>query len=161
MNKKIIISGEGGQGVKLISAILAHILSYLGKEVALVVDYSASVRGSEIVTYLTYDNKKIVNPKFEKADILLRLSEFGKKFKAKRIVCETGLCKDIEMPFEEIAEDKFDNPIEMNMVALGKLLDLIHIDISKIDLKKEVPKKHMEMHIEAIKYGFSFRDELH
>lgn len=162
MIKRIIISGEGGQGIKLISVILGHILSKLGKEVSLIVDYSASVRGSEIDAYLTYSDKKIDNPIFEKADILLELSKFSiGKFKAKRTVCESGLCKDIEIPFEEIAEDKFDSPIEENMIALGELLRLIHIDISKIDLRKEVPKKSMEKHINAIKYGFRFQDELH
>ena len=162
MIKRIIISGEGGQGIKLISVMLGHILSQLGKEVSLVVDYRASVRGSEIDTYLTYSDKKIDNPIFEKADILLELSKFDKcKFKAKRTVCETGLCHDIQIPFEEIAEDKFDSPIEENMVALGELLRLIHIDIGKIDLRKEVPKKAMEKHVNAIKYGFRFQDELH
>lgn len=159
--KKIIISGEGGQGVKLISITLAKMLSKLGKEVTLVVDYSASVRGAEIVTYLTYSNKKIENPIFKEADILLKLSKFGKEFKAKRTVCETGLCDDLQIPFEEIAEDKFDSPIEMNMVALGELLKLMYVDINKIDLHKLLPKKSIEMHINAIKYGYQFLDDQH
>lgn len=160
--KKIIISGEGGQGVQLISVMLGQILAKLGKEVSLVVDYSASVRGSEIVTYLSYSDEKIDNPIFKKGDMLLQLSKFHtNKFTARRTVCETGLCHDIELPFAEIAEDKFHSLIEMNMVALGELAKLLHIDIGKVDLKKLVPKKAMEKHIEAIKYGFKYMDELH
>ena len=161
MIKRIVIAGEGGQGIKFMSHILAKILSELGYEVSLEFDYDASVRGGKIVGFLTYSDKKIENPIIEEADILLMLSQIEEKFIAKKIVCEPGLCTEEQIPFSKIAIEKFGTPIVTDMVVLGRLLKLIGIDIEKVELKKLFPEKFIEENIAAVQYGYTYLDELH
>lgn len=161
MIKKIIIGGEGGQGIRLAGTVLASILAKIGYEVSLTFEYDADVRGGKTVSLLTYSDKKIENPIVEDPDILLQLSKIDGKYKAKKTVCEKGLCQDEEIPFSEIAKEKFGSPLVVNMIAIGRLLKLIGIDINKINFEEELPKKFIEKNIEAIKYGYAYKDELH
>ncbi|MFQ5925317.1 MAG: 2-oxoacid:acceptor oxidoreductase family protein, partial [Dehalococcoidia bacterium] len=72
---KVIISGEGGQGVRVISHSLATLLANLGYEVSLLYDYDSAVRGAMSVAHLTFDKEPIANPVIQEADILLKLSD--------------------------------------------------------------------------------------
>ena len=72
---KVIISGEGGQGVRVIGHTLATLLVNLDYEVSLLYDYDSSVRGAMSVAYLVFDDKPIDNPMVDDADILLKLSD--------------------------------------------------------------------------------------
>ncbi len=160
MIKKVVIGGEGGQGIRLAGTILAKILARFDYEVSLTFEYDADVRGGKIVSLLTYSDKKIDNPIVEDPDILLHLSKIDGKYKAKKTICEKGLCKEEEIPFIDIARNKFGSPFVINMLAIGRLLKILEIDISKVDLEKELPKKFIEKNVEAIKYGYGYRDDV-
>jgi Pyruvate/2-oxoacid:ferredoxin oxidoreductase gamma subunit len=87
--RKVIVSGEGGQGVRVISHTLAILLSNLGYEVSLLYDYDSAVRGAMSVAYLVFDKMPIANPVVQEADILLKLSDKAGELRAEktRLVC--------------------------------------------------------------------------
>lgn len=164
---KIIMVGEGGQGVKLLAHALAQILTQLDKHVTLTYSYDAAVRGGNITAYLKFDEEKIDNPMIDTADILLMLSEVP-GFSAKKMIVETSIFKEgdedkpaeeiVAMPLITIASESFGNSVFVNMVALGQLLHNLDIDIDKVRLGDVLPEKYLEKNIEAIKYGYSWRE---
>jgi 2-oxoglutarate ferredoxin oxidoreductase subunit gamma len=152
--KRIVFTGVGGQSVRVISHVLALALKELGYEVALLFDYDSSIRNQRITGYLTYDKKPIENPMIDEADILVRLHGKGDQLVAEKTICDTGLCTDEEVPFGMMGIEKFGQPIFGNMIALGRLLRLIDIDISHIELEKMLPKSYLKENRKAIQIGF-------
>ncbi|MBT3362851.1 MAG: 2-oxoacid:acceptor oxidoreductase family protein [Chloroflexi bacterium] len=157
--KKVIVSGEGGQGVRVIGHTLAVLLTNLGYEVSLLNDYDSSVRGAMSVAYLVFDDKPIDNPVVgNDADILLKLSDKGDGFASEKTVCQTGLCTDEQIPFEQLGEERFGKAIFGNMIALGKLIALVGIEIPDEALMKVLPLKYRDENLLATHYGYSLTE---
>lgn len=149
MQNSIIIIGTGGQGIKLLAHILGQILQELGKTVSIHYEYDAAMRGGKITSFLTFGNKKILNPIIEEADILLNFTNQKQQdYKAKLILEEK------QLKFEKEATEKLKNKRVANMIALGKLLEILKIDLKKITFKKILPEKFRETNIKAIKLGY-------
>ena len=156
---KVIISGEGGQGVRVISHTLATLLVNLGYQTTLLYDYDSAVRGAMSVAYLAFDKEYIDNPVIQDADILLELSNKAGGFQAKKTVCQTGLCTDEEIPFSELGIEKFGKEIFGNMIALGRLISLVGIDIPDEKLAEVLPLKYREENINAVHFGYHLKEE--
>jgi len=156
---KIIISGEGGQGVRVISHTLATLLANLGYEVSLLYDYDSAVRGAMSMAHLVFDKEPIANPVIEDADILLKLSDKASGLRAEKTVCETGLCIDEEIPFDKLGIEKFGREVFGNMIALGRLMALIGIKVSEEELAKVLPLKYREENISAVRFGYHLKEE--
>jgi Pyruvate/2-oxoacid:ferredoxin oxidoreductase gamma subunit len=156
---KIIISGEGGQGVRVISHTMATLLSNLGYEVSLLYDYDSAVRGAMSVAYLVFDKEPIANPVVQDADILLKLSDKAGGLHAEKTVCETGLCTDEEIPFDKLGIEKFGREIFGNMIALGRLVALVGIEVSEEELAKVLPLKYREENLSAVQFGYHLKEE--
>jgi len=156
--KKIIISGEGGQGVRIISHTMAILLTNIGYEVALLYDYDSDVRGAMSVAYLTFAREAIDNPVVTEADILIKLSDKADGFLARKTVCQTGLCTDEEIPFSKLGKDKFGREIFGNMIALGRLIGLVDIEISDEELTSILPAKYKEENLSAVHFGYSLKE---
>ncbi len=156
--RKIIISGEGGQGVRVISHTLATLLANLGYEVSLLYDYDSSVRGAMSVAYLTFDREAIANPVVDEADILIKLSDKAGGFLARKTVCQTGLCTDEEIPFGKLGEEKFGREIFGNMIALGRLMALVGVEVSDEELAKVLPLKYKEENLSAVHFGYYLKE---
>lgn len=169
MKKTITISGEGGQGVKLIGQILGKILAGLNYEVSVDYAFDTAIRGGKIDAFLTFSDSKIDNPIIEKADYFIRLSELSGNGNGIVTICDSELCKqekcDAEtckvtnLPFRKAAIEKFGNKILMNMIVLGKILKLLDIDINKLQFEQILPPKMLEQNIEALRYGFNLVEE--
>ena len=152
--KRIAFTGVGGQSVKVISHVLAMALKELGYEVTLLFDYDSSVRNTRISAYLVYDHNSIENPMIDEADILIRLHSKGDQLVAQKTICDTGLCTDEEVPFGMMGIEKFGNVLFGNMIALGRLLRLIDLDISHLELEKLLPKSYLKENLKAIELGY-------
>lgn len=48
----------------------------------------------------------------------------------------------------------------INMIALGRLLKYLGINIDDIDLESLLPHMFMKENLEAIRYGYTYRDHL-
>lgn len=172
MERTIKILGEAGQGVKLLSYTLASILAQLGYEVSLNLEYDAAVRGGKIDADLIYSERKIENPIIDEADVLIRFTRTREYFPAKSLVIDESYCdsetlsceihskKGTLYGFENVALSMFGSKIFINMIALGRILRYIGINILLINIKDLLPEKSVEKNIEAIKYGFNFRDAI-
>lgn len=156
---KVLVSGEGGQGVRLISHVMATILGNLDYEVTLMYDYDSSVRGAFSVAHLTFDRDPIINPVILDADILLELSHKAGEMYARKTVCETGLCSDEKIPFWELGTEQFGNEVFGNMIALGHLLKLLHLDVSDDELAKALPLTYRKENIDAVHFGYNLKQE--
>jgi len=156
---KIIISGEGGQGVRVISHALATVLANLGYEVSLLYDYDSAVRGAMSVAYLVFDKGPIANPVIQEADILLKLSDKAGGLRAEKTVCETGLCTDEEIPFDKLGIEKYGREIFGNMIALGRLIALVGVEVSEEELAKVLPLKYREENISAVQFGYHLTED--
>src|SRR3990167_5492489 len=71
---KILISGEGGQGVQIISEILAKVANKNGKIVSYMPQFGVEQRGGASVAFLQISDKKIIYPKFVIADLVIVMS---------------------------------------------------------------------------------------
>ena len=90
----------------------------------------------------------------DEADILVRLHEKGDQLVAQKTLCDTGLCTDEEVPFGRMGIEKFGMPIFGNMIALGRLLRLVDIDIHHIELEKLLPRTYLKENLKAIQIGY-------
>lgn len=164
--KRLVIAGEAGQGIKVMAHALANILAKLGKEVTLNLLYDASVRGGEITAELIFSDERIEVPFFDKADVCLQLSKPARRrFKADKQIVEESIAEYIEptdtkdvVPFKRDAVEKFGSPIFINMIALGRLLHHIGIPIDKVDFRSGLPARFLEENVRAIKYGYTHQD---
>ncbi len=169
---KIKIVGEAGQGVKLLSYTLGQVLSQLGHEVSLNLAYDASVRGGTISADLIYSSRPIENPVIDEADVLIKFTRTRDWFPAKTLVIDESMCREETLScslqksngtmygFEDVAVQLFGSKIYINMIALGRILRHIGINILILNIKELLPAKAIEKNLEAIKYGFSYRDDV-
>lgn len=77
MNKqhwRIVVAGEGGQGVQLIGEILAESAFRAGKEAIYIPNFGVEQRGGVSIAMVQIAEQPLGAPKFEKADILVPLS---------------------------------------------------------------------------------------
>lgn len=169
--KKILLAGEAGQGIKLMAHTLGNILAKMGKEVSLNIIYGAAVRGGEITAELIYSDEKIDNPFFDKADIGICLSRNKKALiNAREIIIDEAACNkecsgcDLfcpvsdKIPFSKMATEEFHSPVFVNMIALGRLLSIIGIEIETVDFESELHSRFLEENTRALKYGYTYRD---
>lgn len=75
MLTKILIAGDGGQGVQTIAAILAQALFKAGHQVSLIPNYGLEQRGGMSLAYLQISGSPIIYPRFSKPDYLILMSE--------------------------------------------------------------------------------------
>lgn len=72
---RIVVAGEGGQGVQLIGEILAESAYRAGKEAIYIPNFGVEQRGGVSIAMVQIADQAIAAPKFEKADILVPLSQ--------------------------------------------------------------------------------------
>ncbi|MEW6726944.1 2-oxoacid:acceptor oxidoreductase family protein [Desulforudis sp. 1088] len=72
---RIVIAGEGGQGVQAVAEILAEAAYESGKEALYIPNFGVEQRGGVSVAFLQIDDKPIGSPKFETGDIVVALSQ--------------------------------------------------------------------------------------
>lgn len=67
---KILLAGEGGQGVQLVGELLAKAAFTEGKSTLLIPNFGVEQRGGVSLGFVVIDKEEVVYPKFEKADVL-------------------------------------------------------------------------------------------
>lgn len=72
---KILLAGEGGQGVQLAAEILSCAAFLENKNTSLIPNFGVEQRGGVSLAFVVIDNQPVIYPKFEKADILAILSD--------------------------------------------------------------------------------------
>lgn len=72
---KILLAGDGGQGIQSIADILAQVSFRKGLFVTELPNYGLEQRGGVSLSYLQISDEEIVYPKFSTPDILLIMSD--------------------------------------------------------------------------------------
>lgn len=146
---KILIVGEGGQGVQLAAELLAHAAFLENKETSLIPNFGVEQRGGVSIAFVVV-NEDAGYPKFDKADYLVLLCDRGFE-RIKRYICQdTVVFAGPEITISPEIEGKWikieagDTPLKVtNMLMLGQL-----INQSKI-IEKETLKRVLEEKLEA------------
>lgn len=71
---KVLIAGEGGQGIQAIAEILAKAAFLENKKALYIPNFGVEQRGGVSLAFVIIDDKPVVYPKFAKAEILAILS---------------------------------------------------------------------------------------
>jgi len=71
---KILLAGDGGQGIQLLSHIICESAFHLGLEVTHIPNYGLEQRGGVSLAFIKIGKEKIVYPKFRQADLMLIMS---------------------------------------------------------------------------------------
>ncbi len=162
MATRIALDGVGGQGVRVIAAVLGALLARMGKEVTVLFDYDSSVRGSMSDAFVIFDDKPIANPVVEEADILLKLADKGHlRISGRTVVTDLGLGKpgDEEIPFASLGSAYFGKELFGNMIALGRLLRLAAIDFDEMSIRESLPRRYQDENVAAIHFGYELTHE--
>ncbi len=167
--KKILIAGEGGQGVQTISKILLDILNTKNYQISFVPNYGVEQRGGVSLGYIQFipprrdeANKNIYYPKFLKADIMIILSERAFKRaddyinKDSIVIYNTDLIKDPEIKkiknssgfaFDTLSKEVGSQRV-MNMIVLGAIIKTIKEFVDIKDAQKSIDHKFESKYVQ-------------
>ena len=73
--KRILVAGEGGQGVQAIASIIAKVAHGLNKKVVHLPNFGVEQRGGVSLAFIQISDEEISFPKFQDADIAVILAE--------------------------------------------------------------------------------------
>ena len=115
---KILIAGEGGQGVQVMAEILARAAFLEGKKASYIPNFGVEQRGGVSLAFVVIDEKPVVYPKFAKADILAVLADRSWERVKDYLDQQT---KVIKGPAFKGGEKSNFPPKVWNIVVLGKI----------------------------------------
>ncbi|MDD3653182.1 MAG: 2-oxoacid:acceptor oxidoreductase family protein [Desulfotomaculaceae bacterium] len=72
---RIVLAGEGGQGVQSVAEIIAEAANKAGKQALYIPNFGVEQRGGVSVAYVQISDGNIGSPKFKTGDIVVALSE--------------------------------------------------------------------------------------
>ena len=137
---KIIISGEGGQGVQSIAKIVAYTAFLQGKKAVYVPYFSTEKRGGVTEAWAQISDAPLAYPKFAKADLWVALSQravdriYGYLKDDTKIIVNSFLVKDVsriarwnprQIDAGRIAKEQLKKPRVFNMIMMGAMVKTI------------------------------------
>lgn len=72
---RIALAGEGGQGVQSVAEIIAEAAYEAGKQTIYIPNFGLEQRGGVSIAFIQVSEQRIGAPKFNKADVVIALSE--------------------------------------------------------------------------------------
>jgi len=131
---KILIAGEGGQGVQAIGKILSETGFEAGLSVSFIPNYGVEQRGGVTIAFIQFrKNREIIYPKFLEADIIVWLSQRSIKrteqylYNKSLVIYNSKFIANLKNPkyirinFDQLAND-IGSHRSTNMIVLGFLL---------------------------------------
>ncbi len=157
---KIVVCGEGGQGVLSIAKIIATAAWLQGRKAIYLPNFTTEKRGGVSMAFAQIGDEPIRFPRFEKADLCVALSQRALErllpfFKDGTVVIVNSmLVKDLSgieqwKPYRvdatTIAKEQLKKPRTFNMVIMGAMLKCIPgLSVEGFDgaLKKQFDSKY-------------------
>lgn len=133
---KIVLAGEGGQGVQSIAKILVEAGYAAHKNVLYIPNFGVEQRGGVSIAFCQISDTEIGEPRFEKGDIVVMLSDraiercSGYVDENTTVVYDTSVCtikpevtakQVIGIPANHIANEELSSRV-FNIVILGTLV---------------------------------------
>ncbi|AGK99701.1 2-oxoacid:acceptor oxidoreductase family protein [Desulfoscipio gibsoniae] len=175
---KIILAGEGGQGVQSVAEIIAEAANEEGREALYIPNFGVEQRGGVSVAYLQIGDEAIGAPKFQIGDIVIALSDRAvrrtKQYAGPEtiFVYDSGI-EDIEddlpknakkvlgIPAIEVSKKEL-HPRVFNIIIMGAVLkatEVVAVEDAKAAVEKKLGYKFeknpklREMNFRAIERG--------
>jgi len=79
MAYKILLAGDGGQGIQVLADVICRSAFHIGHEVTHIPNYGLEQRGGVSLAFIQIGHEKINYPKFHDPDLLLLLSPQAKE----------------------------------------------------------------------------------
>ncbi|MBU4532971.1 MAG: 2-oxoacid:acceptor oxidoreductase family protein [Eubacteriales bacterium] len=153
---KIMIAGEGGQGIQAVAEILAEAAYEEGKHVLYIPNFGVEQRGGVSVAFLQIGDEPIGSPKFEIADIIVALSEravgrtrqyvgaptvfvYDTMVATGKVELPTGAAKVLAIPGVETAKKEL-HPRVFNVMIMGAVIEATKV-VSPENAKKAIEKR--------------------
>jgi 2-oxoglutarate ferredoxin oxidoreductase subunit gamma len=170
MQKKIIITGFGGQGVIMAGRIVGKAAALGDKlESSLVQSYGPESRGGACSVQVTIADEQIYYPYINVPDILVCMSQAGYD-KYKDIEGDTILIidQDLVKPLQNrdyysIPATRFAEEMGLKMMAniimigfLAGITEAVSLDSARDTVSKSVPPKTIEINLKAFDRGWEF-----
>jgi 2-oxoglutarate ferredoxin oxidoreductase subunit gamma len=139
---KIVICGEGGQGVLSIAKTVAYAAWMQGRKSVYVPYFSTEKRGGVSIAFAQIGDEDIPFPKFSKADVWVVMSQraieriFDLLDDHSQIICNSTMVHDISriekwkphmVDAGNIAKVQLKKPRTFNMVIMGAMVRLIPV----------------------------------
>jgi len=141
---KILIAGDGGQGVQTIADLICRTAFKKDKQVSHIPNYGLEQRGGVSLAFIQISDEKIGYPKFTNADILVIMSDQARE-RAKQYL-GSDIVLDVKDFKDEIVSKKI-NPQNLNiffLILLAKILekkDIISANDIYLLLEEKLGKK--------------------
>lgn len=172
--KKILLAGEGGQGIQTIAKAIGEAAA-LSKEVCYIPVFGVEQRGTPSISFITISDSRIRYPRFDIADIVVILRTRAIKSVEKYISPHTLVILDSStvdakalpsramklygVPATKIASENY-HPKSFNMIILGVLSKLLEIKpehawekaLENLGAKMDNPEIK-KMNFDAFTYG--------
>ncbi|HBT19765.1 MAG TPA: ketoisovalerate oxidoreductase [Peptococcaceae bacterium] len=159
---KIVIAGEGGQGVQTIANMLSEAAYEEGREALYIPNFGVEQRGGVSVAYIQISDEPIGSPKFKDADVAVALSKRSIRRIAKYCDKETIFlyegeitdaegefpeeCREIiKVPAIKIAKELF-HPKVFNVIIMGFIIGLTNV--VSVDTVKKIINSQLEYKFE-------------
>ena len=114
---KILLSGDGGQGIQTMSHLICTAAFNNDLEVSHIPNYGLEQRGGVSLAYIKISDEKIVYPKFSKPDLLLVMSmQARNRTDGYKLDCVEVIDAD---SFEETLKEKGVSRSSWNIFFLG------------------------------------------
>lgn len=153
---KIVLAGEGGQGVQAVAEIIAEAANEEGREVLYIPNFGVEQRGGVSVAFVQIGNEPIGSPKFETGDIVIALSDRAVHRTRQYVgpqttfVYDTGIegiddalpqnaAKIVGIPAIEVAKNEL-HPRVFNIIIMGAVVGTTGV-ISKEEAETAIEKK--------------------
>lgn len=157
---RIVLAGEGGQGVQSIAEILAEAVNEEGRQALYIPNFGVEQRGGVSVAFLQISDFPIGSPKFQTGDIVAALSDRAVHRTVQYVGPETTFIYDsaiedvvgmlpgntatvLPIPAMEVAKKEF-QPRVFNIVIMGALIGasgIISLEKAKTAIEKKLGYK--------------------
>lgn len=185
MPRKIVLAGEGGQGVQTIAKIIAQAAQKSGKISTYLPSFGVEQRGGVSLAFLQISQSPILYPKFHQAEMIVCFSNRSIKAIKDFIKENTLLIYDnsaIETPYLEKIQNQITNYLAVpalkiarekysiksaNMIILGAIMaHLKEIDFGNVEkeiiigLKDKIAQKPeiKDLNLNALKEGLNWAE---
>ncbi|MFH0702989.1 MAG: 2-oxoacid:acceptor oxidoreductase family protein [bacterium] len=176
---KIVLAGEGGQGVQIIAKILVEAGYAADKKVLYIPNFGVEQRGGVSVAFCQISDNEIGEPRFSEGDIVIVLSDRAidrcDRYVDKNttVIYDSSVCtkkpemeakRIIGIPANKIANDELSSRV-FNIIILGvavKATNAVDIKYIKNAMEQALGKKFeakpelRELNYKALERGMSF-----
>lgn len=153
---KIVIAGEGGQGIQSLANMITEAAYAEGREALYIPNFGVEQRGGVSVAYIQISDEPIGSPKFKTADIAVALSKraigriakycdsntlfiYESEIKGAESEFPKEAKRTISVPAIETAKNEL-HPKVFNVIMMGTIIGITHV-VRVESLKEAIENK--------------------